>query len=695
MRLFPQMLPHRLGFACLLGILLLAQQAHSASVTTYGANGADANDDTTAFQSCLDNNTLCDVPPGTYYISLKLQFPSGRTLRGTGSLRGDVTLRLVGAIDGLDIGGASNVRVENLTMDRATSDTARYGVTVGAGSNISVRNIDIVNHRSTRSAMIFNNTTSATVENCNVLNYCDWDNTLNQVNGQGIRFSDVINGTIRHNTVIEYRNLIQAGATSNFYQAGAIEISDSQNTLVENNTIVTAGNGIDAGGASNCTIRYNTIRNIHEVAVKLVNGAHDNTVFGNVIEKCGIAGIWLTPGSPGPSQAAIYGNSVRENLLLGVGLGIAEDYWTTSFRPAGIILEGSNNTASVVANNNLVADNLIEPTRKLVNAVIEYNGFTFDPFSNTLTNNQMLPAERDDYGFFRPAFGAGLWRAVINAGGSPPDIDGTAGDFSLIGLFGNASASDLPLVGDVNGDGADDRVIYNSATQSWIWDSAPRTGQQASGGYGDGVAEQAASVFGQPGDQALLGDIDGDGAADRVLFRPSDQSWHVDFSQVPIYPYDPAAQGFGDGIAEPMGGTAIYNAQGATITRAVLSDYDDDRIADRTIYSVGSFYRTLSPGGADWSFGTDHASVGVGLGNASFTPPPFLGDFDSDALSDNIAWTGGTVYARLSGSATAWSDTPTVTGNNYGDPGQDLMFLGNFDRGARPVPVELSAFSAE
>ncbi len=356
-----------------------------------------------------------------------------------------------------------------------------------------------------------------------------------------------------------------------------------------------------------------------------------------------------------------------------------------NYRPSGIVLEGSNNTDTVVARNNTIANNSIQPTRKLVNPVEVYNGFAYDPYGNAISGNMLRPIERDDYCFFRPGSGAGLWRAVLNAGGSPPDIDGISGDFVLSGQFGNGSSNDLALVGDINGDGADDRVVYNTATNAWIWDSAPRTGFAVRGGFGDGdgSAEQASNAFGQPGDVPLIGDINGDGAADRVMFRPSDSSWHVDLSTIPVWPYNPVTQGFGDGVEDVLGGNAIYNAGGVVIGQVALSDYDGNGIADRTLFSAGGFYRSLNPGGGAWSTGGDNASVGVGLGDADFIPPAELGDFDGDGLSDNIAWNGignSTVFARLSTTLPPWSETPTVSGNHYGDPNQDTsFFVGDFD----------------
>ncbi len=668
----------------IVAVVFFVGSLQAANVVSFGANGNDLADDTVAFQNCINSNTLIDVPAGTYYISSKLSLPANRTLQGVLNNPEAVVLKLVGATDGIDVGPAANTTVQDLTLDRIESNTSSRALNYALSTNFTVRRVNILNHRSTAPAFIANNATNGLIEDCLVSNYGWFDTNSNQVRGVGIRLSDCVDSIVRNNRVLENQNLIPANPVSNFYQAGGIEISGNARSIVEYNTIVTAGNGIDAGQASNSIVRFNTVRNAHEVGIKLVNGARDNTVFGNVIDKAGIANIWLTPGSPGPTQDAVRSNLVDGNVLRGAGLGIGVDYWPVAgLRPSGIILEGSNNSPSVVARNNVVTRNLIQTTSKLVAPVTEYEGFVYDPYDNMIAQNSLRPKELDSYGFFRPGFGAGLWRAVRNAGGSPPDIDGTSGDFVLSGQFGNGSVHDVALVGDVNGDGADDRVVYNTSSNSWIWDSAPRSGFAVRGGFGDGAAEQIPTAFGQPGDVPLLGDINGDGAADRVLFRPSDSSWHVDLSAIPVWPYHAALHGFGDGEEDQLGGNAVFNAGLTQVDHAALADYDGNGIADRTVFCGGGFYRTLNPGGNSWSTGADSTSVGVGLGNSDFIPPPWIGDLDGDGFSDNIAWNGignGTVFARLSSTNPPWGEIPTISGLHYGDPNQDTsFFVGNFD----------------
>ncbi len=293
---------HRLFLAALL-ILFAEATARAASVVSYGANGTDTIDDKAAFQNCINANTLIDIPAGTYYISKKLSLPANRTLRGVLKNPDAVILKLVGAIDGIDVGPAANTTVQDLSLDRVSPNTATRAMVYSGSSNFTVRRVNVLNHRSTAPAIIVNLGTKGLIEDSLVSYYGWFDTGLKQVRGVGIRLSDCVDSVVRNNRVIENQNLIPANPVSNFYQAGGIEISGNARAVVEYNTVVTAGNGIDAGQASGSVLRFNTVRNAHEAGIKLVNGAHDNTIFANVVDKVGIANIWLTPGSLGPEQA--------------------------------------------------------------------------------------------------------------------------------------------------------------------------------------------------------------------------------------------------------------------------------------------------------------------------------------------------------------------------------------------------------
>jgi hypothetical protein len=82
--------------------------------------------------------------------------------------------------------------------------------------------------------------------------------------------------------------------------------------------------------------------------------------------------------------------------------------------------------------------------------------------------------------------------------------------------WGNTTPGDQPLLGDLDGDGMADPVVWRAWTGTWYWLLSSR-------GYDYAAADSrdwgsAGNRF-TGGDQPLLGDLDGDGKSDLVIFR--------------------------------------------------------------------------------------------------------------------------------------------------------------------------------
>ena len=74
----------------------------------------------------------------------------------------------------------------------------------------------------------------------------------------------------------------------------------------------------------------------------------------------------------------------------------------------------------------------------------------------------------------------------------------------------------VPLLGDVNGDGKADRVVYHRSTGDWgCWMTD------------GGKCSWDTDDWGGANYTPLLADVNGDGKADRVLYRASDGNWGV------------------------------------------------------------------------------------------------------------------------------------------------------------------------
>lgn len=365
------------------GFLILAPGKSSAiSVFDCGANGFDAVDDTAAFNQCLDDNANVSIPGGIYYVSAPIVVPPGRQFYGVGSSAAAVVLKLNGNFEGVVIGGNSNVH--DFTLDRVTPDNTTWAVRVD-GDNAIVDRLQILDNRSTSAAIMVTGKQNVNLRWNYIRNYQRWNGT--GVYGVGIRASDSINVYIKYNTIRSLQTF--PVGVGNYYQAAGIEISNTAGPLteVEGNVIEKTGNCIDAGQAINATIQHNHVDNCHEAGIKLVNEAGGNIVRWNQISRTGLAGIWLSPGSPGPEKGPVHHNTIHENKIKMIGEGIGTGSWTSAFRPAGILLDGDSQSQDNVSRYNTVTGNEVCMGDYAQAAIIEDVSLIFDPEQNTFVNN--------------------------------------------------------------------------------------------------------------------------------------------------------------------------------------------------------------------------------------------------------------------------------------------------------------------
>jgi L,D-transpeptidase catalytic domain len=129
-------------------------------------------------------------------------------------------------------------------------------------------------------------------------------------------------------------------------------------------------------------------------------------------------------------------------------------------------------------------------------------------------------------------------------------------------FFGNPG--DLPLAGDFDGDGCDTVSIHRpSEARIYVIDDLGA----------DGAGLGAASfdyALGDPGDQALVGDFDGDGVDSVAIYRPA-----AGTAYVPVDPFDPS-------VVEPV---VVSPAVGT----ALAGDWGDGADEIATYSSAGAF----------------------------------------------------------------------------------------------------------
>lgn len=140
--------------------------------------------------------------------------------------------------------------------------------------------------------------------------------------------------------------------------------------------------------------------------------------------------------------------------------------------------------------------------------------------------------------------------------------------YAAISATGNFGVSgDIPVPGDYNGDGICDMAVFRPGSGTWYVSFSTTNGPNFNGPYAiNGV------TFGLPGDIPAVGDVDGDGYADMILFRPSTHQVLINLHN----PNKPTFQGYGD--ANGYGSVdLVYTYSNANPSCVVFGDVAHNR----------------------------------------------------------------------------------------------------------------------
>jgi hypothetical protein len=220
--------------------------------------------------------------------------------------------------------------------------------------------------------------------------------------------------------------------------------------------------------------------------------------------------------------------------------------------------------------------------------------------------------------------------------------------------WGNQSAGDVPLLGDIDGDGISDLVVWRTSTGTWYWLTSSSNYNPAAA-----VAKQWGNA--SLGDQPMLADMDGDRKMDLVVWRASSGTWYWLTSS--------------SGYNYATSGTKQWGSQGSGDVPK-LADIDGDGKADLIVWRAPSgtwFWLTSASG-------YDYAQSGVKQwGSQGAGDVPLVGDLDGDGKTELVVWRApsGTWYWLTSASGYNYA---AQAQKQWGSQGAgDMPFLPDLD----------------
>ena len=214
-----------------------------------------------------------------------------------------------------------------------------------------------------------------------------------------------------------------------------------------------------------------------------------------------------------------------------------------------------------------------------------------------------------------------VWRASTGTwywltSSSDNDTSAAAGQ-----QWGSQSNGDVPLRGDMDGDGKVDLILWRATTGTWYW-------LTSSSGYAYASAMGVQWGNQSLGDIPMVADIDGDQKDDLIVWRASTGTWHWLTSST--------------GYTYATAGVRQWGNQGLGDI-PMVADMDGDKKGDLVVWraSTGTWFYLTSSSGYNQSTPSSKQ-----WGNAGQGDIPMLADLDGDEIADLVVWrpTDGTWY---------------------------------------------------
>lgn len=209
---------------------------------------------------------------------------------------------------------------------------------------------------------------------------------------------------------------------------------------------------------------------------------------------------------------------------------------------------------------------------------------------------------------------------------------------------GLGSGSTNQLVGDVNGDGKDDAVVFTGAAGTWT--------VALSNGNGFNTSVSWRTGHGSGSNAQFLADANGDGKLDAIAYTASTGAWSVALSS-------------GSGFNTP---TTWITGHGIGSAKQFMADVNGDGKADSIVFfnAAGSWYVATSNGSGFNSYTMWITGHGTGSNNQLF------GDVNGDGKQDAIVYFGdtGTWFSARSTGTSFQSYTQWKTSHGIGSQAQ-------------------------
>lgn len=229
-------------------------------------------------------------------------------------------------------------------------------------------------------------------------------------------------------------------------------------------------------------------------------------------------------------------------------------------------------------------------------------------------------------------------------------------------------AGDIPLVGDFDGDGYEDLIVYSPTFLSFTIYTGPPSGKWYT------------FALGRAGDIPIVADITGDRAADLVLFRPSDGTWNV-------YPSS-SLRGLNLGKRIEMPWSFQWGK--STDKYVFLKDFDGDGTGDLVIYRPETRMWHVCP--------IDYINHNVFIRDGNPTYKPWTFDYGASWLipipgywdSDNMADLG---VLHKDTMTSYFVPRAYILGDASGDHGTRNFQYGSVALGDQPCPADFDGDS--